>query len=134
MRPDLETIKAIIELPVPVDVKGLKKALGLAAYLHKYSRNYAEMTVHLSRLLKIDEKWFWNADCQRSFKSIKQSLMQSPILAIADQDNYRLATLVDVKGLRKLLGLAAYLHKNFRNYAEMTVHLSRLLKKDEKWL
>ncbi|TDH66491.1 hypothetical protein CCR75_009715 [Bremia lactucae] len=36
--------------------------------------------------LEKDEKWLWNADCQRSFEGIKQSLMQSPILAIADQD------------------------------------------------
>ena len=44
------------------------------------------MTVHLSRLLKKDKKWLWNADCQRSFEGIKQSLIQSPVLAIADQD------------------------------------------------
>ena len=47
---------------------------------------YAKMTVHLSRLLKKNEKWLWNADCQRSFEGIKQSLMQSPGWAIADQD------------------------------------------------
>ena len=55
-------------------------------YLHKYSRNYAEMTVYLPRLLKKNEKWSWNADCQRSFEGIKQRLVQSPILVIADQD------------------------------------------------
>ena len=52
VRPGPEKIKAITDWPVPVDVKGLRKFLGIAAYLHKYSRNYAEMTVHLSRLLK----------------------------------------------------------------------------------
>ena len=57
VRPDPETIKAITDWPVPVDVKGLRKRLGLAAYLHKYSRNYAEMTVHLSCLLKKSVKW-----------------------------------------------------------------------------
>ena len=46
MRPDPEKIKAIIDWLVPVDVKGLGKFLGFAAYLHKYSRN------HLFRLLK----------------------------------------------------------------------------------
>ena len=44
------------------------------------------MTVHLSRLLKKNEEWSWDADCQHSFEGIKQSLMQSPILAIADQE------------------------------------------------
>ena len=71
---------------MPVGVKGLRKFRGLAAYLHKNSRYYAEMIVHLSRLFKKNEKWSWNADCQRSFEGIKQSLMESTILAIADQD------------------------------------------------
>ena len=85
VRPDQENIKTITDWPVPVDVKRLRKFLGLAAYLHKYSRNYAEMTVHLSCLLKKNVKWSWNADFQGSFEGIKQSLMQSPILKIADQ-------------------------------------------------
>ena len=45
VRPDPNKIKAITDWPVPTDVKGLRTFLGLAAYLHKYSRNYAEMTV-----------------------------------------------------------------------------------------
>ncbi|CAI5726382.1 unnamed protein product [Peronospora effusa] len=87
VRPDPEKIKAITDLPVPVDVKSLKQFFGVAAYLHKYSRNYAKVTVHLSCLLKKNVKWNWNADCQRSFERIKQSLMQSTVLAIADQDS-----------------------------------------------
>ena len=84
--PDPEKIKAITDWRVPVDLKILRNFLGLAAYLHKHSRNYAEMTVHLSRLLKKNEKWSWNVDRQRSFEGIKQSLLQSPILAITNQD------------------------------------------------
>ena len=79
-------IKAITDWHVPVDVRGLRKFLELAVYVHKYSRNYAEMIVHLSCLLKKNVKWSRNAECQRSFKCIKKSLMQSPILTIADQD------------------------------------------------
>ena len=86
VRPDSLKTKSITNWPVPTDVKGLRKFLGLVAYLHKYSRNYADMTVHLSRLLKKNEKWSCSADCQRSFEGIKQSLIRSPVLAIADLD------------------------------------------------
>ena len=86
VRTDPEKIKAITDWPVPTDIKGLRKLLGVATYLHKYSHNYAEMTVHLSRLLGKNEKWAWSDDCQRSFEGIKQSLIRSPVLAIADQD------------------------------------------------
>ena len=44
------------------------------------------MTIHLSRLLKKNEKWAWSADCYRPFEGIKQSLIHLPVLAIADQD------------------------------------------------
>uniref|UniRef100_A0AAV1TGG3 Reverse transcriptase domain-containing protein n=1 Tax=Peronospora matthiolae TaxID=2874970 RepID=A0AAV1TGG3_9STRA len=86
VRPDPEKIKAISDWTVLVDVKGLRKFLGLAAYLHKYTRNYAEMTVHLSRLLKKNERRSWSAECQHSFEGIKKILIQSPVLAIADRD------------------------------------------------
>uniref|UniRef100_A0AAV1UAF9 Reverse transcriptase domain-containing protein n=1 Tax=Peronospora matthiolae TaxID=2874970 RepID=A0AAV1UAF9_9STRA len=88
VRPDPEKIEAISDWPVPVDVKGLRKFLGLAAYLHKYSRNYAEMTVPLSRLLKKNERWSLSAECQHSFEVIKKSLIQSPVLAIADRTDH----------------------------------------------
>ena len=52
VRPDPEKIKAITEWPVSFNVKGLRKIHGLAAYLHNYSRNYTEVTVYLSRILK----------------------------------------------------------------------------------
>ena len=77
VRPDTEKIKAITDWPVPTAVKRLRKLLGLAAYLHKYSRNYAKMTVHLSHLLITNKKCVWSADCQRSFEGIKQSLIAS---------------------------------------------------------
>uniref|UniRef100_A0AAV1U2Q4 Reverse transcriptase domain-containing protein n=1 Tax=Peronospora matthiolae TaxID=2874970 RepID=A0AAV1U2Q4_9STRA len=77
--------KCIFRLACASDVKGLRIGLGLAAHLHKYSRNYADMTVHLSRLLKKNERWSWSAECQHYFKVIKKSLAQSPVLAIADQ-------------------------------------------------
>ena len=71
---------------MPVDVKGLCKLLGLAAYLHKYSHNYAEMTVHISCFLKKNLKRSCYGECKPYFEGIKQSLTQSFILTIADQD------------------------------------------------
>uniref|UniRef100_A0AAV1UCW2 Reverse transcriptase domain-containing protein n=1 Tax=Peronospora matthiolae TaxID=2874970 RepID=A0AAV1UCW2_9STRA len=86
VRPDPVKIKAISDWPVPVDVKGLRKFLGLSAYLHKHSRIYAKTTVHLSRLLKKNERWSWSAEFQHSFEGMKKILIQMPVLAIADQD------------------------------------------------
>ena len=85
VRPDPENITAITDYLVPVNVKGLRKFLELAAYLHKYSHNHAEMTVHFSCLLNRIVKWSWNAGSQRSFEGIKHGLMPSLMMAIAYQ-------------------------------------------------
>ncbi|KAF1317041.1 reverse transcriptase, partial [Globisporangium splendens] len=57
VRPDPEKIKAISDWPVPTSQKDLRKFLGLATYLHKYSQNYAGIIRPLSSLLKKDVDW-----------------------------------------------------------------------------
>ncbi|GMF54802.1 unnamed protein product [Phytophthora fragariaefolia] len=68
---------------IPFD---LRKWLGLANYLHKYSENYAEMARLLSHVLKKDAEWRWNAEYQDVFEAIKESFLHAPILALPDPD------------------------------------------------
>ncbi|GMF46722.1 unnamed protein product [Phytophthora fragariaefolia] len=86
LRADPAKVKAIVEWPVPRNQKALRKWLGLANYLHKYSENYAEMARPLSNLLKKDVEWHWNAEHQDAFEAIKDSLLHAPILAWPDPD------------------------------------------------
>ncbi|GMF52220.1 unnamed protein product [Phytophthora fragariaefolia] len=86
LRADPAKVKAIVEWPVPRNQKDLRKWLGLANYLHKYSENYAEMARPLSNLLKKDAEWRWNAEHQDAFEAIKDSLLHAPILALPDPD------------------------------------------------
>ena len=86
VRPDPEKIRAVSDWPTPTDVKELRKFLGLATYLHKYAKNYAEMSLPLSHLLKKDVTWDWSRKSDQAFNAIKQSLMSAPVLAIANTD------------------------------------------------
>ena len=54
---DPATMKSIVDWPVPTKQKDLRKWLGLANYLHKYSANYVDMNRPLSNLLNIDVLW-----------------------------------------------------------------------------
>ncbi|POM77923.1 Pol protein, partial [Phytophthora palmivora] len=66
--------------------KDLRKWLGLANYLHKYSEGYAELARPLSDLLKKDADWVWEQQHQDAFDSIKASLQQAPVLALPDEN------------------------------------------------
>ncbi|KAE9027023.1 hypothetical protein PR001_g12056, partial [Phytophthora rubi] len=86
VRADPEKICSIAQWPVPVSQKDLRKWLGLANYLHKYSANYAEMARPLTNLLKKDAVWSWTSEAQQAFEAITSSLQSAPILALPDED------------------------------------------------
>ncbi|GMF56288.1 unnamed protein product [Phytophthora fragariaefolia] len=86
VRADLEKVCAIAQWPVPVSQKDLRKWLGLANYLHKYSANYVDMARPLTNLLKKDAVWSWTSEAQQAFEAIKSSLQSAPILALPDED------------------------------------------------
>ncbi|KAE8965358.1 hypothetical protein PR002_g28699 [Phytophthora rubi] len=86
VRADPEKVCAIAQWPVPVSQKDLRKWLGLANYLHKYSANYAEMARPLTNLLKKDAVWSWTSEAQQAFEAITSSLQSAPILALPDED------------------------------------------------
>ena len=84
VRVDPEKIKVINEWPAPQNVNKLCQWLGLANYLHKYTRNYAAMVLPMSFLLKKDTEWKWNQDQKDAFESVKKSLSETPVLALSD--------------------------------------------------
>ncbi|KAF1323729.1 Pol protein, partial [Globisporangium splendens] len=86
VRVDPEKVKAIDDWPVPQNVKQLRQWLGLANYLHKYTRNYAALVQPLTQLLKKDVEWKWSKDHQTAFEEVKRSLREAPVLALPNRD------------------------------------------------
>jgi hypothetical protein len=86
VRVDPEKVKAIDDWPVPKNVKQLRQWLGLANYLHKYTRNYAALVQPLTKLLKKDIEWEWSKDHQAAFEEVKRSLREAPVLALPNHD------------------------------------------------
>ncbi|POM62831.1 Pol protein [Phytophthora palmivora] len=78
VRADPGKVRAIAAWLTPRSQKDLRKWLGLANYLHKYSAGYAELARPLSDLLKKDADWVWEQQHQDAFDSIKASLQQAP--------------------------------------------------------
>lgn len=86
LRADPAKVKAIIDWSIPRNQRDLRKWIGLANYLHKYSHNYADVARSLSNLFKRDAQWCWNTEHCETFEAIEESLLKAPILALPDLD------------------------------------------------
>jgi hypothetical protein len=73
-RVDPSKVSAINQWPVPTTVTELRSWLGLATYLHKFSKNFAAIAQPLSKLLSKDEPWNWDSMCQAAFDGINRAL------------------------------------------------------------
>ena len=54
---DPEKVRGIVEMPSPIDVSGVQRALGLAQYVAKFTPNLSEVTAPLRVLTQEDIKW-----------------------------------------------------------------------------
>ncbi|GMF31863.1 unnamed protein product [Phytophthora fragariaefolia] len=84
VRADPEKIEAVCAWPVPQGQKQLRQWLGLATYLHHYSKNFAATIRPLSQLLKADAAWSWRPEHQTAFDAVKTRLSTAPVLMLPD--------------------------------------------------
>ena len=83
---DHEKIEADRDWPVPKNPKQVRSFLGLAGYYRRFIVGFSEMAAPLTRLTKKNEPFFWEVDCQRAFKALKQSLISAPVLGYPSED------------------------------------------------
>ena len=86
VRADPEKVKAVADWPQPRSVADLRKWLGLANYLHRFSQNYAELAQPLTNLLRKDVPFEWTSAHTDAFEAVKRSLIEAPVLALPDFD------------------------------------------------
>ena len=63
---DLDKVKAIVDWPVPINVKGLRGFLGLTGYYHKFVEGYGKLAWPLTQQLK-KEQLKWDELAQKVF-------------------------------------------------------------------
>ena len=79
-------VKAIVDWLVPRSQKDLRKWLGLANCLHKYSANYDELARPLSNLLRKDVDWCWHAEYAIAFKASQRQSFDCSDFDLSDPD------------------------------------------------
>lgn len=74
---------AIKDWPIPKTVKQLRGFLGLAGYYRRFIKDYGKISKPLTILLQKDG-FFWNADSETAFNTLKAALISAPVLALPD--------------------------------------------------
>src|SRR6266498_2485631 len=76
LRIDPKNIGKIINCPVPTDVTGVRKFMGLCNYYRKFIKDLSKLSKPLRRLLKKDVKFSWGSKEQKYLKNLKRFLQK----------------------------------------------------------
>ena len=79
-------VQAILEFAPPTDRKGVRRFLGMIGYYRKFCKNFAQLAIPLTRLLKKDCKFEWTDKCQVAFENLKEILCHYPVLRMPEFD------------------------------------------------
>ena len=80
--PDQDKVKAIIDMPEPTDVSGIRRFLGMINQLGKFTPHLAEITKPMRDILSKKNDWTWGHAQQMCFAQLKESLTSAPVLAL----------------------------------------------------
>ena len=75
-----EKVEAILQKPVPTNVKTLCSFLGLVNYYGKFIRDLSTIVQPLNELLCQGVQWKWSTECQKVFETMKEKLASSEVL------------------------------------------------------
>jgi transposase InsO family protein len=84
IRPGPSKIDAIAKFPVPTNTTEIRRFLGLTGYFRKFIRSYVIHALPLITLLRKDVKFCWKDNQQRAFETLRDTLLQRPVLQLFD--------------------------------------------------
>lgn len=79
IRPDPEKVSAILDFPVPVSVKQVRRFVGMCGYYGKFVENYSSLSSPLTDTIK-KGKFIFTPEALESFEKLKKSLVSEPVL------------------------------------------------------
>jgi hypothetical protein len=72
----------VVEWKRPSSVSEIQSFLGLAGYYRRFVPNFSSIAKPLTRLLEKGVLFVWSSDCEVSYQTLKNKLVDAPILAL----------------------------------------------------
>lgn len=82
--PDPEKTRAIRQYPIPGNSKETKRFVAFCNYYRKFIKNFAQIAQPLNNMSRKGKVFEWTEDCQKSFETLRELLINSPILQYPD--------------------------------------------------
>ena len=80
LKPGPGKVKALVEMPAPTDVTGVRRFLGMVQYLAKFLPRLSVMTKPLRELTQKNCEFAWQDTQEKAFKEIKEAASRTPVL------------------------------------------------------
>jgi len=129
---------AIEQFPVPDTERKVRQFIGLASYYRRFVKGFAQIAGPITSLLETGKqqskrnknrsvKHKWNSDCDTAFQTLKQKLVNSPILGYPD---FKQPFILEVDA--SLQGFGAILSQKIDGKTVVTAYASRRMRKNER--
>ena len=76
--------EAILNMPRPHNVSKVRSFLGSLGYNHRFIKDFSSIARPLHQLTKKDAPFKWTEDCEDSYQTLRNALMNAPILSTID--------------------------------------------------
>ena len=77
---DLEKIKAIENIPLPHNKKGMQSFMGTINFMRRFVLDFAQIVKPLQQMVKQSVQFKWNDPEKDAFNKIKTSIAHAPSL------------------------------------------------------
>ncbi len=86
VRADPRKMEALVKLPPPKNVKGVRQIMGCFNYYKRFVKDYSKISLPLNELLRQDETFVWDNKRQEALDTLKAALLKNAVLYSPDPD------------------------------------------------
>ena len=84
LKMDNDKVKAVLDWPIPTNVKEVQSFIGLCNYYRIFIKDFAKIANPLHKLTRKDVVFNWESEHQEAFETLKKMFTSAPILRHAD--------------------------------------------------